>query len=294
MTVIVREFNYDSEAFATPRLVKLNAGRTGKDWHGLRAITTTLAGVPERELDHLLSDWREARPEERQAAVAAMRLASYQGCLDAGRKRFQGTDDEIVHQERQGRGKLGKLTEQIELQAKLLNYFLGSNKSNINQSAGRKSGFEGSDDQIRTLQAFKNLLTAARRGGKIDMSLPEPQIRSLQTQENILTAARNAGKIDMSLPEPQIQSLQAEANLLTAARNGGKIDMSLSEPKIRGLQAKANLITAARIAGKINMSLSEPKIQGLQAEENILTAARRRREATSIWTIPKQRSDTKP
>ena len=104
MTVIVRDFNYDSEAFATPRLVKLNAGRTGKDWHGLRAITTTLAGVPERELDHLLSDWREARPEERQAAVAAMRLASYQGVLTSGRKRCQGTDDEIVHQERQRRG----------------------------------------------------------------------------------------------------------------------------------------------------------------------------------------------
>ena len=50
---------------------------------------------------------------------------SYQGCLDAGRKRFQGTDDEIVHQERQRRGKLGMLT------------------------AGINSGFEGSDDQIR-------------------------------------------------------------------------------------------------------------------------------------------------
>ena len=127
MTVIVRDFNYDSEAFATPRLVKLKAGRTGKDWHGLRAITTTLAGVPKRELDHLLSDWREARPEERQATVAAMRFASYQGCLDPGRKRFQGTDDQIVHQELQRRGKLGMLTAVIN------------------------SRFEGSDNRIRTL-----------------------------------------------------------------------------------------------------------------------------------------------
>ena len=31
------------------------------------------------------------------------------------------------------------MTEQIELQAKLLNYFLGSNKSNINQSAKLRS-----------------------------------------------------------------------------------------------------------------------------------------------------------
>jgi len=100
----------------------MNLDRTSKDWHGLRVITTTLAGVPERELGQLLSEWREARPEETQEAVAAMRLASYQGCLDAGRKRFQGTDDEIVHQERQRRGKLGML------------------------AAGRNSGFEGSDD----------------------------------------------------------------------------------------------------------------------------------------------------
>jgi len=31
---------------------------------------------------------------------------------------------------------MASLIEQIELQAKLLNYFLGSNKSNINQSIG--------------------------------------------------------------------------------------------------------------------------------------------------------------
>jgi len=127
MTVIVRDCNCDSEAFAKPRLVKVNAGRTGKDWHELTVMTTTLTGVPERELGHLLSDWREARPQEREAAMAAMRVASYQGCLDAGRKRFQGTDDEIVHQERQRRGKLGML------------------------NTGINSGFEGSHDQIRTL-----------------------------------------------------------------------------------------------------------------------------------------------
>ena len=93
-------------------------------------------------------------------------------------------------------------------------------------SAGINSGFEGSDDQIRTLQAFKNLLSAARRGGKIDMSLPKSKIRSLQVEDNLLTA-RNGGKIDMSLPESKIRSLQAEENLLTAARNAGKIYMSL-------------------------------------------------------------------
>jgi len=113
MTVIVRDCNCDSEAFATPRLVKVNASRTGKDWDGLTVMTTTLTGVPERELGHLLSDWREARPKEREAAMAAMRVASYQGCLDAGRKRFQGTDDEIVHQERQRRGKLGMRNARI-------------------------------------------------------------------------------------------------------------------------------------------------------------------------------------
>jgi len=32
-----------------------------------------------------------------------------------------------------GRTKQQQMLEQIELQAKLLNYFLGSNKSNINQ-----------------------------------------------------------------------------------------------------------------------------------------------------------------
>ena len=51
------------------------------EWHGLTVIITTLTGVPERELDDLLANWREARPEERQAAVAAMRIASYQGVL---------------------------------------------------------------------------------------------------------------------------------------------------------------------------------------------------------------------
>jgi len=50
-------------------------------------------------------------------------------------------------------------------------------------------------------------LTAARHGGKIDMSLPEPQIRGVQAEEKLLTAARNAGKIDMSLPKPQIRGL---------------------------------------------------------------------------------------
>jgi len=104
MMVIVRDCNCDSEGFAALRLAKVNAGRTGKDWHGLTVITTTMTGVPEREPEHLLSDWREARPEERQAAAAAMRLASYQGALTSGRKRCQGTDDEIVHQERQRRG----------------------------------------------------------------------------------------------------------------------------------------------------------------------------------------------
>jgi hypothetical protein len=33
--------------------------------------------------------------------------------------------------------------EQIELQAKLLNYFLGSNKSNINQTHETQSDFHG-------------------------------------------------------------------------------------------------------------------------------------------------------
>jgi len=248
--VIVRDSSCDSEVFATLRLAKVNAGRPDKNWHGLTVIITTLTGVPERELDNLLSDWREARPEDRQAAVAAMRVASYQGCLDAGRKRFQGTDDEIVHQERQRRGKLGMLNASIN------------------------SGFEGSDDQIRTLQVFKNLMTVACLGGKIDMSLPEPKILGLQAEQNLLTAARNGGKIDMSLPEPKILGLQAEQNLLTAARNRGKIDMSLPEPQIRGLQAKQNLLTAACNGGKIDMSLPKPQILGLQAEQNLLTAVR--------------------
>jgi len=118
-------------------------------------------------------------------------------------------------------------------------------------------------------------LTAARRGGKINMSLPEFQIRSLQAEQNFHTAARNAGNIDMSLPESQIRSLQAEEILHTAARNAGKIDMSLPKSQIRSLQAEENLLTAARKAGKIDMSLPESQIQGLQAEENVLTAARR-------------------
>ena len=59
--------------------------------------------------------------------MAVMRVASYQGLLDAGHKRYQGTDDKIVHQERQRRRKLGML------------------------NAGINSGFEGSDEQIRTL-----------------------------------------------------------------------------------------------------------------------------------------------
>jgi len=162
--------------FATLKLSKVNAGRTSKDWHGLTVITTALTGVPEHEVGHLLSDWREARSEERQAAVAAMRL----GFIP--RRTYVRTQEVPRHRRRdrapgqQRRGNLGMLT------------------------ASRNSGFEGSEDQIRNLQAFKNLLTAARRGGKIDMSLPEPQIRGLQAEENLLTAARNAGKIYMSLP----------------------------------------------------------------------------------------------
>jgi len=57
--------------------------------------------------------------------------------------------------------------------------------------------------------------------------------RAKKAEESFITAARTGGRIDMSLPGSKIRSLQAEENLLIAARNGGKIDMSLPESRIR-------------------------------------------------------------
>ena len=46
---------------------------------------------------------------------------------------------------------LASCFEQIELQAKLLNYFLGSSKSNINQSIDKASIFETVSARILSL-----------------------------------------------------------------------------------------------------------------------------------------------
>ena len=185
--MIVRECNCDSEAFATPRLEKVNADRTGKDWHGLRVITTTLIGDPEREWPS--SVWL--------AWDTSWGKASSCGCDESSvipRRPFVRTQEVPRHRRRDCEPDTPATWQAWDAEC-----WPGHNLVN--------SGFEGSDNQIHTLQAFKNVLTAARHGGKIDMSLPEPQIRGVQAEENPLTAARNAGKIDMSLPKPQIRGL---------------------------------------------------------------------------------------
>ena len=50
------------------------------------------------------------------------------------------------------------LVEQIELQAKLLNYFLGSNKSNINQYAGKLDDPQGGDTTM-LMQQVREVMT---------------------------------------------------------------------------------------------------------------------------------------
>ena len=56
-------------------------------WHGLTVITTSRTGFPQRDLGHLLFDWREKRPEERKAAVAAMRVARQEKFHDRSARR---------------------------------------------------------------------------------------------------------------------------------------------------------------------------------------------------------------
>ena len=93
------------------------------------------------------------------------------------------------------------------------------------------------------------------------MNLSDREIQTLQGEHTLITVARNGGKIDLSLLEPKIQTLQAEQNLLTAARNGRKIDMSLQKSEIRTLQAEQNLLTAARNAGYINLNQTKTAIR---------------------------------